>query len=117
MPGDWTTGAAKWAAVFMLGGASATGLLYSLFGRPSPAPVIITASAPAPTAQLASPEPHAAVAPPTPEPSAILAAPAPLRSDPERPAEATTPPAPSLTRTININTAPASELELLPGIG
>ncbi len=47
-----------------------------------------------------------------PRPAVVAAAPATITSD------AAPPPAPaSIVRIININTAPAAELELLPGIG
>jgi competence ComEA-like helix-hairpin-helix protein len=94
---DWTTGPAKWAAVAVVGAASIAGMTWTIATRgrpartpPAPAPQVAPASAPA--------EPIAEPRPPA-------------------PAEAPAPdPAPAVRR-ININTASAAELELLPGIG
>ena|SRR5688572_11791421 len=86
---DWTAGPAKWAAVAVLGVASISGMAWSVFGR--------------------SPRPHAA---PT-TPAAAAAAITPARSAGDQAPSA----APAALRPININTAPAAELELLPGIG
>src|SRR5690242_20199929 len=85
---DWTTGPAKWAAVLVLGSASVAGLIWSVTTRPlRPDPVLAGAPAPIETEPASDPEPEQA-----------------------------TPPA-SAARRININTAPLSELELLPSIG
>jgi len=87
---DWTTGPAKWAAVVVLGAASVTGIAWSILGR-QPHPRLWPTTAVAPMAAAAG------------EPAA-------LTDDPP-------PPAPSPTRIINLNTATAAELDLLPGIG
>jgi competence protein ComEA len=81
---DWTRGAAKWAAVAVLGGASIFGMAWSI-ARPPPPPRAVPQSPPATFG-----DPAASPAPSQP---------------------------PTLTRTINLNTATAAELELLPGIG
>jgi len=94
-PQDWTTGPAKWAAVMVLGGASIVGLAWSIWTRPPRSALIGAAS-----------------------PSVVI--------DPDEPTEPDSPqtrPA-TLPRTsatavlkISVNTASASELELLPAVG
>lgn len=94
---DWTTGPAKWAAALVLGAASLAGLTWSALARRTPAQVSM-ASAPVPSRPAAD-QPEDRPEQPdagTPAPSASAAA---------------------VGRLININTAPASELELLPGVG
>jgi competence protein ComEA len=147
MSSDWTTGAAKTAGVFVLGAASAAGLMWSLF-RPSAEPVMVLRSAPTeqrveanagavvvvPRESAPGPvaaQTHASLAPVAPAQTmrTISAAP---EAPPEPAAEPTAlpapeaapaapapapPPQPAATRTININTASGAELELLPGIG
>ncbi len=129
---DWTHGPAKWAAVLTLGAASILGLSWSFFGRqprpvyspaivyrdvvqerPAPAPAL-TRSEPStagPAAGAPAPEPQ----PAEPQPTALLAMP----SEPVAGPKIETPPpkADTVARLININTAAAAELELLPGIG
>jgi competence protein ComEA len=93
MSQDWTTGAAKWAAVIVLGGASIFGMAWSVMAR-SPR---VRAADPPPAQVIPAANPEAEQAPVA-EPASI-------------------PPPHSAARQININTATASELELLPGIG
>lgn len=95
---DWSTGPAKWAAVAVLGAASIAGMTWTIATRGRSAP---TPPAPAPKVEPAS-TPAAPIAEPRP-PALAEATPAPD-------------PAPAVRR-ININTASAAELELLPGIG
>jgi comEA protein len=120
MAKDWTSGAAKWAAVFCLGGFSAMGVAWSLWGGGAHAVEVreraIPVVAPAP------PAPTAMVLPAAPDVSAPAAQPQAGEFPPAPVAQEATLAAPraetqSLTRTININTASAAELELLPGIG
>ncbi|MFM9996720.1 MAG: ComEA family DNA-binding protein [Phycisphaerales bacterium] len=113
---DWTAGPAKWAAVVILGGASLAGMGWSIFGR-EPRPILVPrhagapagATAPAPIADRdegALPRGADADGEATPGPVAPEAAPgvAPAATRLE-------------TRLVNLNTATAAELELLPGIG
>ncbi len=91
-PSNWTTGAPKWAAIFVLGGASIAGLGWAL-GRDSSAwGKQQTPPSPAPAG-----------------PSAPSATPALPKQPPT--------PAPSPPKLINPNTATQADLELLPGIG
>lgn len=110
MPSDWTTGAAKWAALIVLGSASLAGMAWAL-ARPRPV-VIIREPAPpdAPPRQAPQLKPAGeapATAPIT--PAAPIASPA-----TPRPSSS---PANMPTHQINLNTATQAELELLPGIG
>lgn len=103
-PHDWAAGPAKWAAVVVLGGASIFGLAWSAATRAPgsvqlPISKVKGSSGPPPPAPGATPE--ALQADPAPNPDS----------------EPTAPPSSSAARRININTATASELELLPGIG
>jgi len=92
---DWTRGPAKLVAVIVLGSASVAGLAWSMLTRP---PAGANTGAP-----LSASEPD--VPPPSPmQTAASPAAPLPATSV-------------SLTRLIDLNTATAPELELLPGIG
>jgi competence protein ComEA len=93
-PKDWTTGPAKWAAVVVLGGASLAGLAWSMLTRP---PARIEAERAPGVVEIPSSEMKA-------------------RGTPDR--DRRRPGAPgSAAKRININTASASELELLPGVG
>lgn len=88
---DWTTGPAKFVAVVCLGGACMVGLAWSIATREPGA-----ARAGVPLAALqASPVGDAGGAAPVGE----------------------TTPRVSIARRINVNTASAAELELLPGVG
>jgi len=86
---DWTTGPAKWAAVLVLGSASVVGVGWSVLSG------------------------HHEGAPPS-----VPAAAAPAVATPDDPAPEPAPgPPPVASHRVNLNTASASELELLPGIG
>jgi competence protein ComEA len=84
---DWTTGPAKFAAAVVLGGAAVVGMAWSAWTRLPP-------SARAGSALHAGSAPAATDAAPT-------------RNTPGT----------RIDRLINLNTATAAELELLPGIG
>ncbi|MCC7390436.1 MAG: ComEA family DNA-binding protein [Phycisphaerales bacterium] len=102
--------AARWAAVLILGAAGLTGIARALLSpQPTPLPpqpAAFSAHTPPPTLQP--------TAQPTPQP---IPSPAEARSAPTEPAPKSPPPASSPSRRININTATAAELDLLPGIG
>lgn len=93
---DWTDGAPKWAAVAALGLASVAALAYSITRDARPWRVV------APPATTAA------------QPPAVLA-PVVTSASPAAPAATDAPVA--IRRTVNINTANAAELELLPGVG
>ena len=103
---DWTNGAAKWAMVVALGTASIFGMVWSITGRQPLASALPAATSPEPAASPVS------------EPGRVI-----LREDlgdgptarSAAPRSGTRQPAP--TARLNVNTATASELELLPGIG
>lgn len=101
---DWINAPAKWAAVVALGAASVFGMAWSITMR---GPL----AAPAPTHI----DPAPPVDPPS-QPGRVI-----LRED--SPADAAPPPTkprpgtPAPTARLNLNTASAAELELLPGIG
>lgn len=93
---DWTSGAPKWAAVAALGLASVGALAYSITRDARP----WRAVSPPATAEA---QPPAALTPVV----ANTSARAPAASDSPV----------AIRRTVNINTANAAELELLPGVG
>jgi competence ComEA-like helix-hairpin-helix protein len=101
---DWTFGPAKWAIVVLLGAASIAGMAWSIaYRRP-----LSLRNAPV---QLA---PAGAVATAPAQPGRVI-----LREETDGPPTSpklSRPPA-ALTAKLNINTATAAELELLPGIG
>ena len=113
---DWTASAAKWVVVVVLGGASIGGIAWTIrtrLPRVPVAPGAPIAVAPAETEPLASRgDPDTAVGQTdyreSPEPG--VAETESSRSE-AKPASGTAP------RLININTASAAELELLPQIG
>ena len=108
--------------------ASLAGLAYAVFWR-EPRPIVqplvaadrvapaevapAAARQPSPTIQRPAPEPEAPPAPPP----ALVERPAVGEAPPTRAETPSQTPAPTVTRLININTATAAELELLPGIG
>ena len=114
-------GAVKWAAVGVLGAAAVGGLALALFFRqprealsrgmpPGPREAAPHAEPPVP----ASPTPTAAPSQPEATPTASSPAPEPASASQPAPKPA---PKPSAPGKLNINTATAAELELLPGIG
>jgi competence protein ComEA len=131
-------GPAKWAAVALLAGACGAGLTYSLMRQPSqvrahpqPTPVAHTPQPivhQPPPAPVVAPQPVAPQQPaPQPAPNTLIQATDSPAAQPEQapavqpPEPAPTPPtipAPAVVSgKININTASAAELELLPQIG
>ncbi len=102
-------GAVKWAAVGVLGAAAVGGLALALFFR-QPREALSRGMPPGP----ASPTPTAAPSQPEATPAASSPAPEPASASQPAPKPA---PKPSAPGKLNINTATAAELELLPGIG
>jgi competence protein ComEA len=137
----------RWAAAGFLGGASIVGMLWAILGRAPATPPVLEAGrvtlpaepAVAGTTPVATPPAQASRATPAPaaapaegavsapEPSPVVDAerPAPTEEPEPRsppvaepsPPEPETPSQPAATERININTASAAELELLPRIG
>lgn len=100
---DWTSGPAKWAAVLVLGAASVAGMAWSItMRRPlGSGPTILTTEPAEPATQPGR---------------VIMREDAPQRASSPEPTR-NAPRAPALTARLNVNTATAAELELLPGIG
>jgi comEA protein len=94
---DWTTGPAKWAAVFALGAASTAGMAWSVFGRDHHGNPIARRTNEVVTIPADEGAGEAGAQTGTGAAAATGAA--------------------SVVRTVNINTATAAELELLPGVG
>jgi competence protein ComEA len=135
MSRDWanvaTTGAAKWAAVIVLGGASVAGIVWSVRSQPGPAAVhrgasetrsaIVAGGSSRPEpAKLAPPAASREPVAETSESQAAAVEPATPKAAEKKASTVDTPSAdqpPAIATKINVNTASASELELLPGIG
>ncbi|MBM4107484.1 MAG: helix-hairpin-helix domain-containing protein [Phycisphaerae bacterium] len=115
-PKDWTQGPARFIAAGALGGASVVGLAWAIAsGRTPPdrSPSHVAPVVGRPAVRAEPVEPPAAAAAPTLEPGPAE----PSAAEPGPPPESPAPrPAPG-PLIININTAGAAELELLPGIG
>lgn len=113
---DWTQGPARFIAAGALGGAAVVGLAWAIAsGRTPPdrSPPSVAPAVARPPGRVEPAEPPKAAAAPIVEPAPAE----PVAAEPERPPEsAATRPAPG-PLIININTAGAAELELLPGIG
>jgi len=104
-PDDWTTGPAKWAALIVLGSGSLLGLGWSIANHaPSPRP----RQGEVPRERSEQDGEGASVRPPT--------APAQAGSDDEGGQDGATSPSLAPVK-IDINSASAAELELLPRIG
>lgn len=122
---DWTQGPAKWAAVVVLGTACVLTSAWVMTGRVGARIEREAIAAKAPTTQ-AQPAP-APAKPPAPlalagEPVGPPADIARTEESPGADAQTSTTPtesadSPGIARRININTATAAELELLPGVG
>lgn len=115
--------AARWAGAGLLGGASIMGMLWALVSRPpvTPTPAPVVHRAPSAEAGIVLPPrepgggPGLAVPVLTPTEGPVQPPPETLAADPlPVAAEPTTPAGPVR---LDINTASAADLELLPGIG
>ena len=102
----WTAGAPKWAAVIVLGAASVAGLAWAM-GRETTPWARAHSTVASPVLASAGPTPTASA--PTPDSVRPQVEPKAKKSNP--------PPAASVKKLININTAGQADLELLPGIG
>lgn len=122
--GTITEGAARWFVAVGIALAGAAGMAASYWRTPAPLRAGANATPTVERAGLALPAPagdnqSGVELPVLPNEPAALTKAEPAKADAARPAPATqpkTPIAPTKT-TININTATAAELELLPGIG
>lgn len=135
---DWAEGPAKWIAVGVLGAASIAGMTWTIAQKYPSAPGRGAAPAPMPLAQPEARPTSAAPVAPTPPPTLLRSdaadggpAPPPAPAGPllerlaaepgsigvEGPVITSPPMDPTYVRLIDINRAPAAELELLPGIG
>jgi competence ComEA-like helix-hairpin-helix protein len=94
---DWTPGPAKWIVVLILTVAIVAGLGYTLVRQGAPWRVAGAGNQAVAAGGSAS------------APNRLVSEPAPERSSPPKPA--------TIAAKININTAAAAELELLPGVG
>ncbi len=113
---EWTRGPAKWAAVGFLGGASVLGLVWSMSARVESPWAGVGASSGEVPRRVDAETPASTVAP---TPTGLAGGDAGSGSV-ERPVPTpVAPAAPALDprRKININTASAAELELLPDVG
>ncbi len=115
--------AAKLFAALVVGASCGAGLMYSYTREPAPIitrvddPIVVNVGArpaaePVP-AQAAPPEPRPAASEKV-EPAPVAADPLPAAEPKDVPVER---PVPTIARRLNINTATAAELELLPEVG
>jgi len=99
-PRDWTIGPAKWAAVAVLGGASLTGIVWSIARGPgSPAPAVVLAGDPEPASSARAGD-QAVSVPARSEGSDGRAVTVPVRA-----------------AKVDLNSATQAQLETLPGVG
>lgn len=112
---DWTRGPAKWAAVIILAAAAIFGLAWSITQRTVP---VVYGTRPAPESTTPAP-PGTSTRTSTTTVTRDATTATPATATPAAADEPIDPhaPKPALTGTININTATAEELALLPGIG
>lgn len=103
----WTQGPAKWAIAITTAVLGLAGLAWSIATHPSDRPATVTTTiSPGPAATSTTGESAIERDPGQAEPS-----------EPNQPEPIPPEPASDYARLISINTAPAAELELLPGIG
>jgi comEA protein len=112
-PADWTRGPAKWAAVSVVAVAAA-GAGYFAFKRP--APVLLPKSGAAAIERERTPDEHESEPPGAEIPVRSTGA-GDASDKPNTQSGESRTVKPALATRVNINTASAAELDLLPGIG